>query len=391
VGTKFLLSASVLLSISACYHEEDKDDPVVSSTHYAVVSTSGGPNDSGDVSIISLDDYSVDNTNFGSGSDTVISTNEDNFYLISRFKTDSVTKFKISDPENFDWQYSSNRPNTNEEKSNPYKLLVKNDTTAYLIRYGHKVISIVDPSASSFENFHTGEIDLSSYAGDDEIPEATDALLIGDKLYVLMQNLDRINGWIVGQAYLAIFDTNDNSEVVTNDDSTTPNGISLIGTNPLQMEYLSTTNSIYIAANGPYFGDNQFSGGVEVVNLSDYSSSIVIDDGTADDHPYGKINNIAILNASRAYFIGYTATEDTAIFSFNPTTGEVDNMALMENEDISDIEIGPLGNLWITNRKNSGITIINTVDNSIFKELIDTDLVPSDIEFISVQSTEISE
>ena len=379
--TKAMLLSVVAVMATGCVTDGD-DESVTDFTHFAVISTaSGGEDNSGDISIISLADFSVDNENFAGGSDTVISTHGEHIYRIGRFQQDNVTKLSINSPSEVIWQYSANEEGGNP--ANPYKLVVKNDVTGYLIRYGSDKVWIVDPSATSHEMFKTGEIDLSAYGFSDGIPEVADALLIDDKLYLMMQNLDRDNGWTPGQAYMAVYDTFDNTEIETNSDASTPLGIALKGENPLKMEYLATTDSIYIAANGPFSGDVLFTGGLEAVDLNNYTSEIIIDDGDMDNHPYGSINNIAILNSTRGYFVGYFAYQNNAVFGFNPITGEVDPVPLMEHLDISDIEIGPLGNLWVTDRAASGITVINTVDETVLVELIDTDLVPVDIEFIS--------
>ena len=381
--------ALVSTSMTACFHD-DQDGEATPSDHYAVISTQASDGSSGDISVISLADYSADNANFAGGSDTAISSGGEYYYRIGRYKQDNITKFSINDPETNIWQYSTN--GEGEETTNPYKLVVKNDTTAYLIRFGHAKVWIVDPTAETAETFKTGEIELSSYAGDDEIPEVTDALLINNKLYLLMQGLDRDAGWVPGQAYLAIFDTTDNTEVDTNSEASTPKGIALKTKNPQKMNIAEGGSTIYIASVGRYgssFSQRaaEFTGGIESVNMTTFDTAIIVDDGDDTTHPYGNINNIAVLNDTRAYFVGYTAYTDTALYSFNPTTKEVDATPLMANKDISDIEIGPLGNLWITNRGESGITIIDTVDNSVLNELIDTDLVPYDIEFISVPQT----
>ena len=383
VQTISLASASLILS--GCFHTVE-DENATSSDHYAIISTQASDNSAGDISIISLEDYSTDNTNFAGGSDTVVSTYDKYIYRLGRFGQDNITRLDVNDLEATPKQYSTD--DIDDESSNPYKLVVKNDTTGYLIRYGTSKIWVVNPLADTAEDFKTAEIDLSVYSGSDNIPEMTDALIVDDKLYILMQNLDRDNGWIPQTAYVAVIDTNNgNDEIETNTDANTPKGIQLTVTNPNKMVYLSSNNTIYISGVGPYFPAD-YSGGIESINLADNSTSLVVDDGDTDTHPYGQINNIAILNSTRGYFVGYSAWQDTAIYSFNPTTGAVDDTALLENKDISDIEIGPLGNLWVTDRNNSGIRIFNTVDNSVLKELIDTDLVPSDIEFISVPKSE---
>ncbi len=382
-----LALVSIASLLVGCFDEDG--NAVTPSIHYAVISTASADNSSGDISIVSLEDYSADNKNYAGETDTVISTYGENFYRVGRFKQDNITKLHIDSPEAEDviWQFSAN--GEGEEKSNPYKLVVKSENTAYLIRYGQSSIWIVDPSVASTEaeNFVIGEIDLSSYtAGEsDTTPEAADALLIDNKLYVLMQNLDA--AWTPGIAYIAVFDTeNSHAEIATNTDSATPLGIQLKGKNPSKMEYLSANNTLYVAGVGSYektwtdpVTPPDYAGGIEKIDLADYSTEIIVDDGET----YGQTTNIAILSSTRGYFVGYSAWQDTAVYSFNPTTGAVDATALLENADVSDIEIGPLGNLWITNRNESGITIIDTVNNSVFKALIDTDLKPVDIEFIS--------
>lgn len=381
-----LVLASAASLLPGCFDEDG--NVLAPAEHYAVISTQAAGGGSGDISIVSLEDYSADNKNYAGLSDTVISTYGENFYRIGRFKQDNITKFHIDSPEDIIWQFSAN--GEGEELSNPYKLVVKNENMAYLIRYGQPSIWIVDPSVANTaaDSFVIGEIDLSSYTADesDTRPEAADALLIDNKLYVLIQNLDA--NWTPGIAYIAVFDTeNSHAEIATNTDSATPLGVPLKATNPSKMEYLSTNNTLYVSGIGSWANTltnpvtpPDYAGGIEQINLSDYTTQIIVDDGET----YGQTTNIAILSSTRGYFIGYSAWKDTAVYSFNPTTGVVDATALLENADISDIEIGPLGNLWVSNRDESGITIYSTVDNSVFKALIDTDLKPNDIEFISV-------
>ncbi|MDH5547554.1 MAG: hypothetical protein OEZ43_18385 [Gammaproteobacteria bacterium] len=375
-----LLSAGVMSS--ACFHDEE-EAPLTPSKHYAAISTRAADYSSGDISLISFTDYSLDNKNYPSASDTVVSTHGEYVYRIGRFQQDNITKFSILDRNKIVWQYSAN--GQNEEESNPYKMVFKNDDVAYVIRYGQPTIWIVDPNAATFTDFKTGEIDISAYGGTDGIPEVADALIINDKLYLIMQNLDRDNVWKPGQAYLAVFDTTDNSEVQTNDNVDTPNGVALSVANPSKMAYSSANNTIYIVATGGYLEDYSpdYTGGIESVSLSDYSHQVVIDDGDATAHPYGQLKGLAVLNDTRAYFVGGRAWNDSVVQEFNPSTGEVVETPLIAEKDITDIEIAPTGDLWVGNATESGITIFDTVDNSIKEALISTELVPIDIEFIS--------
>lgn len=367
------------------------NEKATESDHYAVVATQASDYTTGDISIISLTDYSADNSNFAGGSDAVVSTHDENFYRLGRYSQDNITKFSIHDPETKIWGERSVN-GEGEENSNPYKLVVKDDTTAYLIRFGQPTVWIVDPSTTDDAKFKTGEIDLGDYAAVDDVPDVSDALIIDDKIYFLIQNLDSVSSdtWIPGQAYIAVFDTADNSEVATNSDSGTPKGIALKTKNPNKMVYDSSSNNVYIASIGKYASSYyntpaEFTGGIESVKLSSYETSLVVDDGDDDAHPYGNITNIAVLNSTRGYFVGYASYGHTNVYSFNPQSSEVDATPILADKDVIDIEIGPLGNLWVANRTDAGITIFDTVDNTVFKEIIDTDLLPVNIEFISVE------
>ena len=390
--------SSIALSLGGCLEEDDTSNSLALSKYYGVVTTadSTGSESSGNISIISLEDFSTANSVIPTGGspDTSISTNGSSIYLIQRLPQSSITNITPEFPEIESGatptledvntvEFTVGKEFSVEEGSNPHKLVVKDDNTAYVIRYGTDKIWIVNPSAQNSTDYKVDEIDLSDYAGTDGIAEATDAVLIENKLYVLIQNLDRDNSWTPGTAYIAIFNTIDNSEIETNTISTSPKGIALKTTNPSKMDFLSTNNTIYVSSVGPYYPQD-FTGGIEGINATNYTTQIIVDDGDVNTHPYGQINNVAILNSTRGYFVGYSAWKDTAVYSFNPATGEVDTMPLIENIDISDIEVGPLGNLWVTNRDESGITIFNTVDNTVSKALIDTDNVPNDIEFISL-------
>lgn len=371
--------------LTACFHTDDGQE-VTPYDHYAVIATQDGYT-AGSVSLISLKDYSVDNSsdNFSAGSDASISTFEDNIYRIGRYGQDNITKLSIDDVKNPIWQYSSNEGT--ETGSNPYKLIFKDKDTAYLIRYGAPNVWVVNPNAASSDEFKTDELDLSSYALNDGNPEVSDGLIVDGKLYLVMQNLDTTNGWVPTQAWMAVFDTNDNTEIDTDNDSATPNGIALKTKNPSKLNYSSSNNTIYVSSIGKYaYGDSpaDFSGGIEAVKLSDYSTSLSVDDGDDTTHPYGNIIDLAILSDIQGYFVGYESWGVTALYAFNPSTGAVNETPLAENMDIADIEIGPQGHLWVTNRNENGITIFDTTNNTVLKDLISTVLTPVDIEFVSI-------
>jgi len=394
-SSRYILKSGALISscllIAACFHDDESKDVFIPAQHNAIIATQSGY-DSGNHAIIKLSDYSVKSTNYADGSDTTVSTFKENVYRIGRYKMDNITKSNIYSPESIEWQFSTNDAVENiETSSNPYKIVFLSEEKAYIIRYGSDKIWVVNPSANNIVDFRLGTIDLSAYADEDKSPEPSDALVINSKLYVTMQRLDRASGYVPGNAYLAIFDTSDDSEIDTNMNPATPKGIALSLKNPMNIKHLSTNNTLYVNSVGRFENNYasparlaEYTGGIESINLADYSINTLIDDGDETNHPYGLINNIAILNSTRGYLIGYNGSGDTSLYSFNPTNGTVDATALISNKDLADIEIGPLGDLWVANAGENGITLIDTVDNSIKNNLIGTVLTPINIEFISL-------
>lgn len=234
---KGLLSTALIINsvfLSGCFHEEDDDEfSLTPSDYYAIISTSDYTNS--DVSIISLTDYSLINDTFDTQADLDISTASTSLYVIGRLGTDSITKFEIENIKNNStnaiefsitnkWQYSVG------SETNPYELIQKNETTAYVIRYASDKILIVNPEAEIESNFITGELDLSPYNDADGAPEASSAVLAGDQLYVMLESWDKSNGfpWTLNEAYVAVFDTTTNLEIDTNSDTSTPKGIKLL-------------------------------------------------------------------------------------------------------------------------------------------------------------------
>lgn len=395
-----LLSSSLL--ITACNHDDDdasSDGATFSlenSQYVAVIATRASDYSSGDYALINTTNYTSKLRNtINTPSDTAVSTNEDDIYQFGKFGIDTISKFKVTAPESEIWDYSTNDTSVDDiNSSNPYKIVFASNEKAYIIRYGSDQIWIVNPEASTRENFRLGVLDLSPYADDDFTPEPAEAIVVDGKIYIAIQRQERPDNfdWNPGLAYIAVFDTSTDLEIETNVDSATPKGIALSLRNPSVIKYLSSNNSLYVNAVGRTAAtwiprDAEYTGGIEQIDLSDYSTSVLIDDGDSETNIYGNFNNVAVLNSTRGYFVGHNKAGDNMsdLYEFNPTTGDVASSPIIAATDIADIEIGPYGDLWVANATDSGVTIISTFNNEVRKDLISTELVPINIEFVSLQ------
>lgn len=385
---------AVTSTLTGCFHEST-DDSVIVKQYNAVVATRSMDYSSGAHSIIAIDTdtdtYNATNELDSSGSDLHVVTYGENIYRIGKYGLNHITKYSIDSPSTVVWQYSTQ--DDSETSSNPYDIAFVNESKAYVIRYGSDKVWIINPSATTEENFKTGEIDLSAYADSDGAPEMSQALIIDNKLYILMQRLVNYAPAADVDPYVAVFDTTTDTEIDTTAEDTALKGIALSVKNPSKMQYLNSSNSLLISAIGKYAvtwtdptQPAEYTGGIETVSLSSYSTNLLLDDGDADNHPYGQIRNIAILNSTRAYFHGYFDGFSDNLYEFNPTTGAVVDTPVLESLQIADIVIGPLGNLWVGDATNHAIKVISTVDNSILGNPIDTVLNPINISFITVET-----
>jgi len=163
-------------------------------TQTAVIACSAADWSSGAHSVVSVDPAGGPrnylNNLLPATSDLTVVAYENFFFRIERFNADNVTKFNINDPATPIWQYST--MNSDEvNSSNPCDLIFAGDEKAYLLRYDTSTAWIINPQATSEAQFKIEEIDLSSYSDQDNCPEMTSGTIVNDKLFILLQRINR--------------------------------------------------------------------------------------------------------------------------------------------------------------------------------------------------------
>ncbi|MBN1946108.1 MAG: PQQ-like beta-propeller repeat protein [Bradymonadales bacterium] len=134
-------------------------------------------------------------------SDHILRAFGDSLFVINRMGADNIQRL---DPQTFAtrWQYST------EAGSNPYDLALVDETKGYVPLYDRAALLVVNPSASGADQFVRTTIDLGRFADDDGLPEANAVGIIGDRVYLTLQRLDRNNFFApTGQSYLVAIDT----------------------------------------------------------------------------------------------------------------------------------------------------------------------------------------
>ena len=355
-------------------------------TQSAVVATVAADWSSGAHSIISVDPVggprTVQNDLLPTISDITVAAHGKYFYRIEKFNADNVTKFDINAPDTVIWQYSTMDPD-DAVSSNPYDLVFASSNKAYLLRYGATTAWIVDPSATTEAEFKIGELDLSAYVDGDGIPEMAGGVIVDQKLFIILQRLEFWASTVT--PYIAVFDITTDTEIDTgilNPDDVL--GIPLDIRDPLAIQYLEENDTIYVQGVGSYF-PVEYTGGIVSIDPDTYETAMVLDDGTDANHPYGQISGMAIVSATKGYFVGYDGWGDNTLYSFDSATGVVGSaVAGLENKSIAGMESGVYMDkndmLWVCNQTDARVDILNTADDTI-DESVGTDLNPLRVVF----------
>src|SRR5262249_58493249 len=106
-------------------------------------------------------------------------------FIVSRFLGDNV---QILDPKR---GLATALQCSTGPGSNPHDIVVAGPRKAYVTRYDARELWIVDPGAASCDGFRRGAIDLGPFADADGLPEMDQMALVGDRLFVSVERLDR--------------------------------------------------------------------------------------------------------------------------------------------------------------------------------------------------------
>ncbi len=368
-----LLSSSLV--ITGCGSDDSADDSVLSiediaasQEPLAIVSTRSTGFDAGDISIFSTTaPFRSALQLASSGSDIRVRTFGDNFYVLAGFGTSTFTRYNLAQANTATLQLSVNG---SDQDANPHDLIFVNDQKAYLLRYGAGDIWVVNPSATDESDFLLSTIDLSAYDADG-IPNMHRGVIVDNKLFVLLQRLNDITFEVNQSAYVAVIDTDTDTEINTGTGNLP--GIELSVRNPVELSVDPATSDIFVAAVGRFgfegFSDPEYTGGVATVNTSDFTTQQLVDDSAE----IGQFVDIEVIDANKAYAINYLSASENRLIEVNPNTGDLSEGAVagLDGVDLESLSIGPNGNLWvgIVDPVNPRIAVINPVDNTLSAEI----------------------
>ncbi len=316
-------------------------------------------------------------------SDLTVATYGEHFYIIEQqLGGNNITKYAINDPQTVIWQYSVNETANPAVLSNPHDMIFVSETKAYVLRYNKTKAWIVNPSATTEAEFKIGELDLSAY-GDavDGIPEMETGFVADGKLYIVLQRLEGASQQVENDAYIAVFDVNTDLEIDVNIPGDALKGLPLTVRNPTDIAYLPATNTLFVQGSGSFF-PVKYVGGIETIDLADYTKTLILDDGDDLSHPYGLITSLAVISPELLYFVGYEGYKINTLYAMDTRAGTVSpvNVTQLIGGQIQNLAVDPQGLLWVSDNANATVRILNPLSCEEL-DAVSTNLNPAKIVF----------
>jgi hypothetical protein len=302
--------------------------------------------------------------------DAVVRAIGDRLYVVNRFLGDNV---QVLDPGR---GFATLLQCTTGPGSNPHDIAVVDPRKGYVTRYDRGELWIVDPGAGGCAGFQRGAIDMRPWADADGLPEMDQMALVGERLFVSLERLDRARRFApAGRSRLAVVD------VATDSVSAI---VELTGANAfgdatgIQRE--PGTGKLLVGEAGDVYRTGD--GGIERVDPHTLVAEGFL---ITEDELGGSITDFVFVSPTKAYAIVLNAQLRNVLVAFDPTTRQVTNRLLTRVQYLPDITLGPDGLLWLADGglPSPGIRMFDPADDrQLTGAAIDVGLPPFSIAFV---------
>ena len=229
--------------------------------------------------------------------------------------------------------------------SNPHDIVLVGPRKAYVTRFDRTELWIVDPGAASCAGFKLGQVDLGPFADADGLPEMDQMALVGDRLFVSVERLDRTRNFApAGRSQIVVLDTATDAVVDT---------ITLTGGNAFGitagLERDPATGDLVVAEAGNIFKTGD--GGLERVDpVSHVAQGFFVTEQALG----GNVTDFVLLSAHKGYAVVIDDDLRSALVAFDPERGTATRRMLVGEDAPSDIERAPDGTVWVADRALGG-------------------------------------
>lgn len=308
----------------------------------------------------------------GIHSDAVGHYHDGRVYIVNRLGQDNILVLDAMDLRTPLTQFSVGNG------ANPHDIEIVAPDKAYVTRYDAASLLIVNPQ----DGAELGEIDLSAFADADGLPEVSQIVRVGDRLYLSCQRLDRNGGWGPADvSYLIVVDLATDTLVDVDPTAEGVQGIALSAANPNSMAVVGERIAVGVVVG---FGDR--AGGVEIVDTATNRSLGL---AVSEEALVGDITSMVLVDQNRGYAVVADENFANSVRPFELSSGIVG--APLEN--ISGGFIPSLAvdgdRLIVADRgsfsdpASAGLKFYDAATGAFQSGPIDTGLPPQDIVVLS--------
>lgn len=300
------------------------------------------------------------------GGDAVVRSHAGVLYVLNR-RANNIQAFDSGEELTPLFQCSTG------SNTNPHDIAVVSPRKAYVTAYESTRLLIVNPSPQpDCGDFVSGAINLSELADADGIPEMDQMVLVGDRLFVSLEQLDRRNLFAPARKGILV-------EIDTEHDAVV-GSIELSGANPFaSTKGLPVVNGDIVIAETGRFGVND--GGIERVDLASHTASGFF---ISEEDLGGDLNDFVILSARLGY-AAVSGESSTKVVGFDPSQRRVLRTVYDRGGFVPDIEVNDRGELFVSDRTFSrpGLRIYRATDGvELTTGVLPVGLPPFDLVFL---------
>ncbi|MDZ7380048.1 MAG: hypothetical protein ONB06_11975, partial [candidate division KSB1 bacterium] len=254
--------------------------------------------------------------------------------------------------------------------SNPQDIAFRSGLQAYVPLLARPWLLRVNPHpAQDCRDFIQGRIDLSAFADADGSPEANQAAVVGNRLFVTLERLE--NFAPVRKGMLVVVDTTDDTLIAA---------VELTARNPFGMTKGLTVRGdyLYVSLVGQF---GVADGGIEAVHVGTLQSAGLV---LTEQELGGDVTDFVLVDDNTGYAIVSAPDFSTSLVRFRLQTREVVPV-LPSSEGFSDIELSPRGHVFLADRnlRRPGVRIFAASDGAeLTAAPLFTGLPPFDLVFL---------
>jgi FlgD Ig-like domain len=216
--------------------------------------------------------------------------------------------------------------------TNPQDIEVVSPTKAYISLYERDYVLIVNPQTGAT----LGSVSLATFADADGLPEAADMALVGDRLFVALQRLDRPGGYVASNpSYVAVIDCTTDQLIDVDPQAPGVQAIVLSGRNPFSDLTLDPVRQKLYVAEAGNFG--VLDGGVEFIDpVTLHAEGLFVTESALG----GDLNAVRLWTDCTGYAIVNDASFRTKLVRFDRCGGTALGTSWQSaGFDLCDVEI----------------------------------------------------